>query len=112
VGTISSGIAGPGVENNSKVAGSPTWISDIQYALAVSLQLPHLARELRLSFSDWLERNLDLGHEGISEFTGILCPKTVKRKRVVAIGAQPVFVETALPSLTLARSVLLRPTVE
>lgn len=60
--TIGSGIARLCVGNNSQIVGCPTWISDIQYALALGLQLPDLAREFSLSFGDWLKLNLNFRH--------------------------------------------------
>ena len=62
VGAIGPGIARLSVGNNSQVVCRPTWISDIQYALALSLQLPDLARELCLSFGDWLKLYLNFRH--------------------------------------------------
>jgi hypothetical protein len=62
VSAISPGVAHLRVGGNAQIVGCPTWISDIQYALTCSLQLPHLARELRLSFGDWLKLYLNFGH--------------------------------------------------
>ena len=62
VGAIGPGIARLCVGNNSQILGRPTWISDIQYALALSLQLPDLAREFCLPFGDWLKLYLNFRH--------------------------------------------------
>src|SRR5579862_3614562 len=67
VGTICAGITRLRVGYNPQIIGGPAWIPDIQYTLAVRLQLPDLARELRLSFRDRLKLNFDLRHGGLPE---------------------------------------------
>ena len=62
VGAIGPGIGRLCVWNNSEIVGRPAWISDIQYALAPSLQLSDLARQFRLSFGNWLKLYLNFRH--------------------------------------------------